>query len=47
MTVRGWSRMQGSDFYSDGVFKLVPSLDRCVCVLADCVDGVCETRAVL
>jgi hypothetical protein len=38
MAVREWLRVQEPDFYSDGVFKLVPRWDKCISVLGDHVN---------
>jgi hypothetical protein len=38
MAVRKWLRMQQPDFYSDGIFKFVPSWDKCINVLGDYVE---------
>jgi hypothetical protein len=35
MAVREWRGMQAPDLYRDGIFKLVPSWDKCINVPGD------------
>ena len=35
MTIREWLQVQEPDFYSDGIFKLVPRWDKYINVLGD------------
>jgi hypothetical protein len=36
MAAREWLLIQVSDFFLDGIFKLMPKLDKCINVLCDC-----------
>jgi hypothetical protein len=37
MAVREWWQMQEPDLYRDGYFKLMPTQEKCISVLRDCV----------
>ena len=44
MAVCEWLRMEEPDLYRNGIFKLVPVLDKCIIVRTDCADKYSGSR---